>query len=252
MLGLAHRPTKPLSNFMFSGRISLTIICKNQSVSINFEIAAVKKWPTCAVPFVSFWMLEGWWGQCCHNHLLSTRGQNRQVKESRHEGVTVLSLHFLFWKICHYMQSFNHRDSYSSTCKRQITNLTADFFHSGLFSFHHITSHRSHYQHHTWSSIFSSASHRLDIHTNTPWVHHSSESASPNVRGTADEDQRPSPHTGEILPSSEDPRLTSRFPQNALSSVCVCVRLQYAFLHLKENKLHQPWVISYWKGKSNT
>lgn len=109
-----------------------------------------------------------------------------------------------------------------------------DFFHSGLFSFHHITSHRSHYQHHTWSSIFSSASHRLDIHTNTPWVHHSSESASPYVRGPADEDQRPSPHMGEILPSSEDPRLTSRFPQNASSSVCVCVhvcvciRLQYA------------------------
>lgn len=37
---------------MFSGRISLTIICKNQSVSINFEIAAVKKWPVCDVPFV--------------------------------------------------------------------------------------------------------------------------------------------------------------------------------------------------------
>lgn len=32
-------------------------------------------------------------------------------------------------------------------------NLTADL-HSGLFSFHDITSHRSHYQHHTWSSIF--------------------------------------------------------------------------------------------------
>lgn len=52
MLGLAQQASMPLSNFMFSGRISLTIICKNQSVSINFEIAAVKKWQMCVVPFV--------------------------------------------------------------------------------------------------------------------------------------------------------------------------------------------------------
>lgn len=44
-------PMTPLSNFVFRGRISLTIICKNQSISINFEIAAVKKWPSCAVHF---------------------------------------------------------------------------------------------------------------------------------------------------------------------------------------------------------
>lgn len=44
------------------------------------------------------------------------------------------------------------------------------FFHSCLFSFCHITSHRSHYQHHTRSSILphSSCVHKLDIHTNTP------------------------------------------------------------------------------------
>lgn len=49
MLGSALGPQSPLSNFMFSGRLSLTIICKNQSVSINFEIAAVNMWPACGV-----------------------------------------------------------------------------------------------------------------------------------------------------------------------------------------------------------
>lgn len=62
-------------------------------------------------------------------------------------------------------------------------NLSADIFHSALFSLHDITSHRSHYQHLTRSSILTSTNHRCDIHTNIPWVHHSSESVSSMCMG---------------------------------------------------------------------
>lgn len=65
----------------------------------------------------------------------------------------------------------------------EIKTPAADVFHSALFSLHDITSHRSHYQHLTRSSIFTSTNHRRDIHTNIPWVHHSSESASSMCMG---------------------------------------------------------------------
>lgn len=78
MFGAACRLSKPLSNVMFSGRFSLTIICKIQSVSINFEIAAVKTWLVCAV----LYSVSGQLSQV----FMTTRGCKRQVYRDEDTG----------------------------------------------------------------------------------------------------------------------------------------------------------------------
>lgn len=101
------RPGRPLLVSMFSGRISLSIICKNQSISINFKIAAVTKWPGCG----------------CASPPVLTR-------------------------LCPPGGGIDER----RTVKDEKT-LAPVVFHSALFSLHDVTTHRSHYQHLTRSSI---------------------------------------------------------------------------------------------------
>lgn len=197
MLEMVHQPSMPLSNFMFSGRISLTIICKNQSVSINFGIAAVKAWAS-AGPFVYLRLPSFWF-----NQLMSTRGQDRQDKKAgidrRHNATQTFS-----WTL---MKKLRLNKEHNSSIQVYL-------------SFHHITSHRSHYQHHTWPSIVSSTDHRLDIHTNNPRVHYSLESVSSMYTGLL---MKTRGQRENLSPSSKDPRLMWRFPRNAFRFVCVCL-----------------------------
>lgn len=132
--------------------------------------------------------------------------------------------------MCHYylLQPLIPWDSYSTTYKRQIWQQTSSiqvYFLS--MTLHHIDHIISIIHGHPF---FSSTNHRRDIHTNVPWVHHSSESAFSMCVGLLMKTRGRGHTQREILPSSKDPKLTL-FPSKRFElHACVCVRLLWAFL----------------------
>lgn len=146
------------------------------------------------------------------------------------------------WVIPEYIRLF-WREKNPRKKKKKST----DLFHSALFSYGHITLQIT-FKHHTWSTIFSSTSQRPDIHTNTPWVHHCSESASSMCVGPLTKSRSCEPTNRENLGLQWRLQVDVTFPTKPLQhQVCraaligfmwktTCISLEFLDTERKSNR----------------